>query len=372
MDATALAEQRLDRVMKAVRHEKPDRTPLTLNGSIAFMRYAGSERTIADFCEDPVAAAKEAVPIVAEKLPNIDMVDGFGMYPKTMGLYWFCDIKIPGRELGVNDLWQLDEKAFMTRDDYDLILNKGWDWYQNDVITNKLHVDPADLEYGGKVGMEVGALMTEYGYPNWGAGAMYGSVLDKITSGRGSVGFFRDIREIPDKLHAVIDAMMDVELSNLKEMLKNAKPGLVGMVTPAIRCTCDYVSEAVFEEFVWPTMYKPADLMIDAGLYVFFHNDSNWDDFLHFYTHFPKKTCIYDSDGQTDIYKIKEILGDSMCLTGNVSPSLLSLGNPDEVYAFCRNQIEEMGDAYILSGSCSLPPNTKPENLDAMNAAVAG
>jgi uroporphyrinogen decarboxylase len=55
-----------------------------------------------------------------------------------------------------------------------------------------------------------------------------------------------------------------------------------------------------------------------------------------------------------------------------VSPSLLALGTPDEVYKFCRKQIEDMGDAYILSGACSLPPNTKPENLDAMNAAVEG
>ncbi|MDR0458947.1 MAG: hypothetical protein LBG68_00580 [Coriobacteriales bacterium] len=372
MDAKALAEQRLDRLMKAVRHEKPDRTPLSLNGSIAFMKYAGSQKTVADFCNDPVAAAREAYPIIAERLPNIDMADGFGMYPPTMGLAWWCDILIPGRELGVNDLWQLDEKYFMTRDDYDVILDKGWDWYTNDVIFNRLGITPELLEKAGQIGMEVGQITADYGYPNWGAGTMNQSVIDKLTSGRGTVGFFRDIREIPDKLKAVIEVMLETELGHMKEGLKNAKPGTVGMCAPAIRCTCDYVSEAVFEEFIWPTMYKPADLMLEAGLYVFFHNDSNWNDFLHFYTHFPKKRCIYDSDGQTDIYKIKELLGDSMCITGNVSPSMLSLGTPDEVYAFCRQQIEDMGDAYILSGSCSLPPNTKPENLDAMNAAVAG
>ncbi|MDR2957266.1 MAG: hypothetical protein LBU61_03660 [Coriobacteriales bacterium] len=371
MDTKALADQRLDRLMKAVRHEKPDRTPFMVNGSIAFLRYVGSEKTIADYVNDPIAAAKEILPGIA-KLENLDMADGIGMWPGTMGMIWFCKVKLPGRELGVNDLWQLDEKAFMTRDDYDQILNNGWDWYFNDVVFNRLGYTMEQLEFGGKVGMEVGQLTAEAGYPNWGAGIMYQSVIDKLTSGRGTVGFFRDIREIPDKLKAVIEAMLESELGKLKLSLKTAKPGLVGMVTPAIRCTCDYVSEAVFEEFVWPTMYKAADLMIEAGLHVLFHNDSNWDDFLHFYTHFPPRTCIYDSDGQTDIYKIKDILGDRMCLTGNVSPSLLTLGTPDQVYDFCRQQIEDMGDAYIMSGSCSLPPNTLPENLDAMNAAVAG
>jgi uroporphyrinogen-III decarboxylase len=166
--------------------------------------------------------------------------------------------------------------------------------------------------------------------------------------------------------------MLEEALANLREALKTATPCTIGVVAPAIRCTCDYVSEKVFEEFVWLTMYKPACLMIEASLYPFFRNDSNWDDFLHFYAHFPKKTCIYDSDGQIDIHQIKEVLGDSMCLTSNASGSLLSLGTPDEVDAFCRRQIEDVGDAYILSSSYSLPPNIKPDNLDAMNAAVAG
>lgn len=371
MDARALAEQRLDRLMKAVRHERPDRTPFMANGSVAYMRYVGSTKTIADYVRDPIAAVQEIVPGLA-KLTNLDLPDGIGMWPGTMGLAWFCKVKLPGVELGVNDLWQLDEKAFMTREDYDLILSKGWSWYSDDVIFNRLGITVEQLAFAGQVGAETARLTAEAGYPNWGSGIMYQSVIDKLTSGRGTVNFFRDVREIPDKLKAVIEAMLEDEMAKLRESLKSATPGTIAVVTPAIRCTCDYVSEAVFEEFVWPTMYKPADLMIEAGLHPFFHNDSNWDDFLHFYTHFPKKTCIYDSDGMTDIHKVKDILGDSMCLTGNVSGSLLSLGTPDEVYAFCRQQIEEMGDAYILASSCTLPPNTKPENLDAMNAAVAG
>lgn len=371
MDAQALAEQRLDRLMKAVRHEKPDRTPLSLNGNVAFLDYIGSDKTIADYVNDPVGVSRDIIE-GAKKLENLDQLDGLGMWPGTMGAFWMSKIKLPGRELGVNDFWQLDEKAFMTRDDYDTILDIGWDAYYDDIVFNYLGYTQEEFAFGMQAMMEIMPLVAEAGWPSWGAGIMYGSPIDKLTSGRGTVGFFRDIREIPDKLKAVINLMVDSEIEKVKEALKTAKPGTVGMVTPAIRCTCDYVSEAVFEEFVWESMSKAAHVMIDAGLYVFFHNDSNWNDFLHFYTEFPKKTCIYDSDGQTDIYKIKEILGDSMCITGNVAPGLLTLGTPDEVYAFCRQQIEDMGDAYILSGSCSLPPNTKPENLEAMNAAAAG
>lgn len=372
MEASTLAEQRQNRLMQALKHEKPDRTPLMLNGSVAFMRYAGSEKTVADFVNDPLSCAKEFLPAVS-KMENLDIADGWSMaMGDSGGAMWFSKMKLPGRELGVNDLWQLDEHAFMTRDDYDLIFENGWNWYINYVNTEVLGLNPPDMGAMMGLALEASKLNEQYGYPEWGAGVMAQSPLDKICVGRGTVNFFRDIREIPDKLKAVLEVIMEGEMENLKMMLEHAKPGGVGMVAPAIRCTCDYVSEKVFEEFVWPTMYPQADLMLEHGLYVSFHNDSNWTDFLHFWTHYPAKRCIYDSDGQTDFQKIIDILGDRMCLTGNVPPGLLSLGTPDDVYNYCRAQIEQAGDAYILSGSCTLPPNTKPENLDAMNAAVAG
>jgi uroporphyrinogen decarboxylase len=374
-DKAKIKADRLERLMKAVRHEKPDRTPITVNGNVTLLKYFDPKAVVADIVRDPVACTEKVIEGLEKtgKLSNFDMISGMGMWPGTLGAYWFSKDKLPGRDLPEDAMWQLDEKAFMTREDYDTILAKGWDAYSDHVIYNVLGFKEADFAKGGEYGMKISKLMDDAGYPDWGSGGMFGSPIDKLTSGRGTVGFFKDMKQIPDKLHAVIDCIMDSEMAKIdKQLAANPNPGLVGMVTPAIRCTCDYISEKLFEEFIWPTMYMAADKFIAAGQYVFFHNDSNWDGFLHFYTRFPKHTCIYDSDGQTDIYKIREILGDSMCITGNVSPSLLTLGKPDEVYAFCRRQIEDMGNAYILSGACSLPPNAKPENLDAMNAAVEG
>ena len=371
MNNSALAEQRLDRILKVIRHEKPDRTPLILNGSVAFLKYVDPKSTIADFVREPIECMQKVIEGLGH-LTNIDSISGAGIWPVTAGSMWLSKTKVPGRELDDDALWQIDEQAFMTREDYDIIIDKGWKWFSDDVLFNRLGYSREEFEFSRAVGKEISRLLSEAGYASYGNGCMSHSVINNLTSSRGSVNFFRDIRQIPDKLKAVIDVMMEEEFAQLSQAIKTAKKGTVGVSTPAIRCTCDYVSEDIFEKFIWETMYKGADMMLEAGLYVFFHNDSNWDDFLHFYKHFPPKTCIFDSDGQTDIYKVKEILGDRMCITGNVSPALLSIGTPDQVYDFCRKQIAEMGDAYILSGSCTLPPNTKPENIDAMNAAAAG
>jgi len=371
MDNKQLSEQRLDRIMKAVRHEKPDRTPLQLIGNIAFLKYVDPESKIVDYVRDPVGCMKKVIAGFGH-LKNIDAINGAGIWAPTVGAFWLSKSKIPGRELGDDDLWQIDEQPFMTREDYDVIIDKGFKWFKDDVLFNKLGYSKEELDYSVTVMKEISQLFADAGYADPGGGFAVSSVINDLTSGRGTVNFFRDMRQIPDKVRACIDVMLEEQLADLAKSLEGAREGMRGVVAPALRCTCDFVSEEFFEKNVWKTMYTGADMMIEAGLHVNFHNDSNWTDFLHFYKRFPPKTCIFDSDGQTDIYKIREILGDRMCLTGNVSPALLTLGSPDEVYDFCRKQIEEMGDAYILSGSCALPPNTKPENIDAMNAAAAG
>ncbi len=38
----------------------------------------------------------------------------------------------------------------------------------------------------------------------------------------------------------------------------------------------------------------------------------------------------------TDIRKAKEVLGDHMCIMGDVPPALLSSGTPEQVYEHCR------------------------------------
>ena len=60
-----------------------------------------------------------------------------------------------------------------------------------------------------------------------------------------------------------------------------------------------------------------------------------------------------------------------MCLKGDVSPSLLSLGTPEKVSAYCHRLINEVGpEGLILSQACTIPPDAKAENVRAMVEAV--
>ena len=91
---------------------------------------------------------------------------------------------------------------------------------------------------------------------------------------------------------------------------------------------------------------------------------------LDYFTDFPKGRCIFDTDGFTDLYKVRDLLGGKMAFTGSVAPATMAFGTPDDNYQAVKEQIAEMGDSFIAAPSCSLPANMPRENIDAMYAAI--
>jgi uroporphyrinogen decarboxylase len=197
---------------------------------------------------------------------------------------------------------------------------------------------------------------------------MFNSTYDSLCSGRGMLNFAKDMRKIPDKVKAVLDVLLEDSLKKYREAAELIKPEII-FVQPGVRGNSDFISREKFEEFLWPAFRAQANLAIELGAYVYFHMDANWTGFLDYFTEFPKGKCLFDTDGMTDIYKVRETLGDRMGITGNLGASLMSVGIPDQVYAEAKKLIEDFGDGFIMAPACGLPTNTKPENLDAMIAA---
>jgi uroporphyrinogen-III decarboxylase len=65
--------------------------------------------------------------------------------------------------------------------------------------------------------------------------------------------------------------------------------------------------------------------------------------------------------------KAKEILGDTVCIRGNVPLSILVTGTPERVRASCKKLIDTVGKSggYIMDASTGLD-DAKPENVKAM------
>jgi uroporphyrinogen-III decarboxylase len=128
----------------------------------------------------------------------------------------------------------------------------------------------------------------------------------------------------------------------------------------------------MWNRFVWPYLNRLIHEVTASGLVALLHLDSNWTRELKRFRELPKGRCIVALDGETDIFKAKSVLGDHLCIMGDVPASMLYLETPETVRTYCRKLIREIGpDGFILQSGCDIPANARLENVQAMVAAVS-
>lgn len=124
----------------------------------------------------------------------------------------------------------------------------------------------------------------------------------------------------------------------------------------------------IFERFWWPYAKEIVDGLWSEGIVTWFHLDTCWDKNLPYFKQLPRGSAVIDLDGTTDIFLAKELLRNHLCINSDVHPALLSLGKPEEVEAYCKKLIDEVGGdgGHMLSSGCNLPAAIKPDNFRAM------
>ena len=134
----------------------------------------------------------------------------------------------------------------------------------------------------------------------------------------------------------------------------------------------DAVSPKVWEEFGLPYTKRVADVLKRMGVKVTMHICGDTTDRL-------EAVALTGVDGlsldhRVDLVCAKKVLGDRVCLIGNLNPrDTLVFKNADEVYEEARALISAVGPYnFILSSGCSIPANAPPENIEAMVRAAKG
>lgn len=371
---TMTPRERLETVLKL---KEPDRVPVCPLGMLYAPAYAGI--TLEKYYSDR-KAAETAQRQVFDALGGWDIM-GLGGSSMT-SIYALMTVfpnkmKRPGKELPPDSISQFDEsEPSMTFDDYDIIIKKGWNrFFFNHLYPRIRPSDGKSLLGNRDVIFKLMSFLWAYrkdirywekrGIPGLVSGPC-GVPYEMFSTARTFSQFIMDIRRHPEKVKAAMDAVLPATIGMVVSGAKFL--GVPRVFLTGERGAGDVISPSYFENFYLPWLIRLVDALVKENITPLLHFDGNWDRNLPYLKELPRGKCILDLDSTTNIFKAKELLGDHMCIMGDVPASLLTLGTPEEVETYCKRLIDEVGrgGGFILSSGCTVPFNAKFENLKAM------
>lgn len=275
----------------------------------------------------------------------------------------------PGVDLEEDAVVQFVEKEVLFRENYDGIIKHGWNQWRLEV---KDQVNPMP---GEAIIKYTKRQMDQYMYEleTWRSkgmrslcGAITASPLMVLSTARTLLEITKDIYQIPDKLEAVMDAMVDDMIADAIEAAEiSGEPGVMLVME---RGGCFYYPLHIYEKFEYPYMKKMVEAFADKGLITVMHLDQDYTKNVPYFLELPKGMVVAEFDSMTDIFEAKKVLKGHMCIAGDVPASLTSLGTPEEIETYCKKLIDVVGEdgGFILSTGCTCPADCKFENLKAM------
>lgn len=356
-----------ERIESAIKLQIPDRVPVAPFVMFFVAKHAG-------ITMEEYLFSKGKSEMAAEKtFMDFGGWDAWYRYPYIDGrtvYYYPMKFKMPGRELGPNEIYQTVEEEVMKEEDYDLLIAKGYRELFR-ILRKRIWPDVDDskrAEVMNEYKATRGNFIKKWkglNVPTLHAFTV-NSPFDELSLYRSIQEFFTDLYRFPEK---VLEAI-DIITTGLAEATKNnaLASGAKGIFIGCYRLCGEFLPPKQFEKFGLPCLMRLVHSLSEAGVLVTLHCDNNWALNLPYLKELPKGKCIVALDNHTDIFKAKEILRDRVCILGDVPASLLSIGTASEVEAYCKRLIDVVGDGggFILGSGDELPVDTRPENLRTM------
>ena len=369
----------LERINVAVGMGKPDRVPVVPIIDFFAARYGGINQ------HEMLFELAKADAALEKTLHDLGMIDGqnlsYAGLGRLMQLIFPTPPILPGVGSEPKDgQFQFVEKTVMDWEEYTQIKERGpMRW-----ILDKMRLSNPGL--GNPVGMA--RALANAGMDIWKVNRSLRRWRRKGVEGMVSCNivftpleyislFMRSFNDLlldlfrhPEEVKEGSRALMKTML--LQGMMMVRLSGVKRVFMGGARTSASSLSPKQFEEFALPEWQEMCEYWVGKGITPLLHFDSDWTDFYPLLKHLPRRKCILNLDGSSDIFKAKEVLGDHMCIMGDVPAPMLKLGEPEEVDEYCRRLITEVGEGggFILSTGCTLPVDAKPENVKAMLASV--
>ena len=181
---------------------------------------------------------------------------------------------------------------------------------------------------------------------------------------RGTKGIMMDLYRRPDKVMAACDKllpiMIDVSVASAK------RSGIPRIFIPLHKGLDSFLSPKHFDKFYWPHMKELLEALIRENITPWVLAEGVCNQRLKAFRDVPPGKVVYHFEA-TDIFKAKELLRDRCCIRGNVPLSILTVGRPEEVRAYCKKLIDVCGaDGGFIMDASTVLGDARPENVQAM------
>lgn len=174
-----------------------------------------------------------------------------------------------------------------------------------------------------------------------------------IPDGNDMYEFAYAIADDPDAVKEKAEAMAKAAIEKNKALQQSGVDCLL-LCSDYCYNSGPFVSPAMFEEFIQPYLYKIIDAARKDGLYTIKHTDGNIMPILNQLVECnPHAIHSIDPMAGVDIKEVKRLVGDKVCLCGNVHCAALQTGTDEEVIAsaeYCLTH-GKPGGGYIFCTS---------------------
>jgi len=407
--AEKLYKERVDRMLKVMMCQEPDRVPVSLPTGDYPAYYVGWN--LKKVMYDYKALCEAWTKFMEDFYEDMDTFMGPGLTwsGRALEILKYKPYKWPGHGVGDNiGTYQFVEDEYMRADEYDALMKDPSDFSFRVMVPRAILaaeelknfpplssfmsmplimaypfarpemraafqalIDAGEeIEKWQKELMVFNTGMVAAGFPA-GRGGLAVAPFDDVGDFlRGTQGVFIDMYRQPEKLLEMIDMITEQSIERLISRINMSGGFTVSF--PLHKGDDTFMSRKQFEKFYWPSLKKVIDALIDEGIMVYLFAEGRYNQRLEYIGDFPKGWVTWHFD-QTDMANAKKMIGDTCCITGNVPASLMVAGTPKEVKECCRKLIEACapGGGYVLSGGCTATETKNPDNFRVyMEAAV--
>ena len=184
---------------------------------------------------------------------------------------------------------------------------------------------------------------------------------------RGTTNLMMDLMINPEMAHTLLDLATNLVIDWLKAQALAIGVGVEGIFV--LDDIVGFVGEEDYKQFAHPYLKRICDAFPKDWVKIY-HNDADVNACL---THLPETGFnVLNWGKQTDISDVKNLIGDRMCLMGNVNPVEIGVqGKPEDVFTATMEVLEKShGQGIILSLGGGVSPGMPKENILAMQKAL--